>query len=144
MYGEGNIQGQKVILLKPITYMNLSGESIKEVVNFYKLNHKNIIVIYDDVDLEVGRLRIRLKGSSGGHNGIKSIIYHLETEEFIRLRVGVGKAENDMISHVLGRFSKEDRSIVEKSFDAVAEAVGTIIKENPQSAMNKFNSFKAE
>lgn len=144
MYGEGNIQGEKVILLKPLTYMNLSGESVREIVNFYKIDSKNIIVIYDDVDLEIGRLRIRVKGSSGGHNGIKSIIYQLGTEEFVRLKLGVGKAEKDMVSHVLGKFSKEDREIVEKVINSTAEITNTIISESPEAAMNKFNNFKAE
>ncbi|WP_027625385.1 aminoacyl-tRNA hydrolase [Clostridium lundense] len=144
MYGEGNIDGQKVILLKPLTYMNLSGESVREIVNFYKINSKNVIVIYDDVDLEIGRLRIRVKGSSGGHNGIKSIIYQLGTEEFVRLRLGVGKAERDMVSHVLGKFSKEDRDSIEKVLNSAAEATSTIIDQSPEVAMNKFNSFKAE
>lgn len=144
MYGEGSIEGEKVILLKPLTYMNLSGESVREIVNFYKIDSKNIIIIHDDVDLEVGRIRIRLKGSSGGHNGIKSIIYQLGTEEFVRLKLGVGKAERDMVSHVLGKFSKEDREIEEKVLNSAVEATSAIINESPESAMNKFNSFKAE
>lgn len=144
MYGEGNIEGEKVILLKPLTYMNLSGESVREIVNFYKIDSENIIVIYDDVDLEIGRLRIRVKGSSGGHNGIKSIIYQLGTEEFVRLRLGVGKAERDMVSHVLGKFAKEDRDSIEKVLNSAVEATSTIINQSPEVAMNKFNSFKAE
>ncbi|GAA0726062.1 aminoacyl-tRNA hydrolase [Clostridium malenominatum] len=144
MYGEGNIGGNKVILLKPTTFMNLSGESVREVVNFYKIKNENIIVLYDDVDLEVGRIRIRAKGSSGGHNGIKSIIYHLGTEDFPRIKIGVGKAERDMVNHVLGRFSKEDREIVDKCIKVCTDATETIIKDNAESAMNKYNSFKAD
>ena len=92
----------------------------------------------------MGRIRIRLKGSSGGHNGIKSIIYHLGTEEYVRLKLGVGKAERDMVSHVLGKFSNEDREIEEKVLNSAVEATSAIISESPESAMNKFNSFKAE
>ncbi|MBU5486277.1 aminoacyl-tRNA hydrolase [Clostridium sp. MSJ-11] len=144
MYGEGNICGEKVILLKPTTFMNLSGESVREVVNFYKISIDNIIVIYDDVDLDVGRVRIRPKGSSGGHNGIKNIIYHLGTEDFTRVKIGVGKAEKDMVSHVLGRFSKEDKETIDKCINATVEITETIIKESTESAMNKYNSFKVE
>ena len=144
MYGEGNIGGSKVILLKPTTFMNLSGESVREVVNFYKIKNENIIVIYDDVDLEAGRLRIRSKGSSGGHNGIKSIIYHLGTEEFPRIKIGVGKPENNMVNHVLGKFSKEDREKVDKCINVCIDATETMIKESTEGAMNKYNSFKVD
>ncbi|WP_125154114.1 aminoacyl-tRNA hydrolase [Clostridium rectalis] len=144
VYGEGNINGEKVILLKPQTYMNLSGESLREIVQFYKIPSNDIIVIYDDVDLEVGRLRIRTKGSSGGHNGIKSIIANLGTDEFIRARIGIGKAERDMVSHVLGKFIPEDREKLNQCFEVVRKSVEIIIKETPEKAMNKFNNFKAE
>ncbi|KGK89246.1 MULTISPECIES: aminoacyl-tRNA hydrolase [unclassified Clostridium] len=143
MYGEGFINGEKVILLKPLTYMNLSGESVGEIANFYKIKSENIIVIYDDVDLEVGRIRIRKKGSSGGHNGIKSILYHLVNEDFTRIKLGVGKAERDMISHVLGKFNVEDREKVEGVLNCTLDIVDTIIKEGADSAMNKYNNFKA-
>jgi PTH1 family peptidyl-tRNA hydrolase len=143
VYGEGNIEGEKVILLKPQTYMNLSGESIRELISFYKIPHDKIIVIYDDISLEVGRLRIRSKGSAGGHNGIKSIIAQLATDEFPRIKVGVGQPNSDMVKHVLGRFSKEDRDKVEKTFEAVSKAVETIISDNVDEAMNKFNGFIA-
>lgn len=144
MYGEGNIMNEKVIILKPATYMNLSGESVAEVVNFYKIPKENIIIVYDDISLEIGRLRIRNNGSAGGHNGIKNIILNLSTEEFSRIKVGVGQPKGNLVSHVLGKFSKEEREVVGKMVEASADAVVTIIKEGASTAMNKFNGFKIE
>ena len=106
--GEGFIENKKVILLKPLTYMNLSGESIRELANFYKLEDDEIIVVYDDISLDIGRLRIREKGSAGGHNGIKSIIQNLGGDKFPRVKVGVGQPKDNLVNHVLGKFSKED------------------------------------
>lgn len=143
MYGEGTVFGSKVMLLKPQTYMNLSGESIREASVFFKIPNERIIVIYDDISLEVGKLRVRPKGSAGGHNGIKSIIAHLSTDEFPRIKVGVGQPEKDLVGHVLGRFIKEDRTRVEKAFEAAVGAVETIIKYNTEEAMNKYNGFMA-
>lgn len=143
-YGEGHINNNKVILLKPSTYMNLSGESIIQFVNFYKIPNDNIIIIYDDISLEVGKLRIREKGSAGGHNGIKSIISHLSSDEFPRIKVGVGSPKNDLINHVLGRFNSDEAKIMEKVFDVSAEAVSYILKNNLREAMNKFNGVKVE
>jgi PTH1 family peptidyl-tRNA hydrolase len=144
VYGEGFINNNKVILLKPTTYMNLSGESIRELVNFYKLNNDEVIVIYDDISLEVGKLRIRAKGSAGGHNGIKSIISNLATDEFPRIKVGVGQPKHDLVSHVLGKFSSEENKVLEKTLPAVVQAVEVMIKDSINEAMNKFNGFKAE
>lgn len=141
MCGEGEICGNRVMLLKPSTYMNLSGESVSEAVNFYKLENKNIIIVHDDISLECGRLRIRIKGSSGGHNGIKSIINCLGSDEFVRIKVGVGQPKCDLVSHVLGKFSKDEREIVEKVFSISADAVEMIIKEGSCEAMNKFNGL---
>lgn len=141
-YGEGTILGKKVILLKPKTFMNLSGESIREIVNFCKIDIKNIIVIYDDISLDTGRLRIRPQGSSGGHNGIKSIIANLVTEEFIRIKIGVGHPQFDLIPHVLGRFSKEDRKVVEETMMVAVSSVEAIIGTGIEDAMNKYNGFK--
>ena len=116
--GEGFIGNEKVILLKPTTYMNLSGESIREVINFYKIDDSGIIIIYDDISLEVGKLRIREKGSAGGHNGIKSIIAHLGGDVFPRIKIGVGQPKGDLVSHVLGRFNKEEEELAElQEFD---------------------------
>jgi len=144
IYGEGSIAGEKVILLKPKTFMNLSGESIREVVNFYKIDIQNIIVIYDDISLETGRLRIRIQGSSGGHNGIKSIISNLDTDKFPRIKVGVGNPEFDLIPFVLGRFSKEDRKSVEEVMKVAVLSVEVIIKSGIEEAMNKFNGFRVK
>jgi peptidyl-tRNA hydrolase, PTH1 family len=140
-YGEGFICGEKVVLLKPYTYMNLSGESIREAVDFYKLDTEKIIVIYDDVSLELGRLRIRQSGSSGGHNGIKSIIAHVGTEIFPRIKIGIGQPEYDIVNHVLGKFSKEDKKILEDVLDVAADALEIIIKQGINEAMNKYNGY---
>lgn len=143
IFGEGMINGKKVILLKPTTYMNLSGESIREVVNFYKISNEDIIVIYDDISLEVGRLRIREKGSHGGHNGIKSIIANLSTDVFPRVKIGVGGPKGDLVSHVLGKFSNSEIEILRETISTTSEAVSTMITKDTKEAMNKFNGFKA-
>ena len=143
VYGEVNISGEKVILLKPSTYMNLSGESVREAVSFYKIPNENIIIIHDDISLDAGKLRIRSKGSAGGHNGLKSIIANLSSDVFTRIKIGVGQPQNSIIPHVLGKFSKEDRVLVEKTFDASIKAVETIIGKGCTEAMNDFNGFSA-
>ena len=139
--GKGIIEGEKVILAKPITYMNLSGESVKELVNYYKVDREELIIIYDDIDLDVGNMRLRRKGSAGGHNGIKNIIAHLGTEEFNRVKIGVGAKPKgwDLVDHVLGRFSDEERVEVEKAIAKAAEACVTIMTEDMTYAMNEFN-----
>jgi PTH1 family peptidyl-tRNA hydrolase len=142
IYGEGIISCEKVILLKPSSYMNLSGESIREVVIFYKISSENIIVIYDDISLEVGRIRIRDKGSAGGHNGIKSIISNLGTDVFPRVKVGVGQPKGQLVSHVLGKFSTEDRDKVKEVFEVSVDAIECMISKGITEAMNKFNGFK--
>lgn len=141
--GEGFINGEKVILLKPTTYMNLSGESIREVVDFYKLSNEDVLVIYDDISLDVGRLRIRDKGSAGGHNGIKSIIAHLGTDVFSRIKVGVGQPNVDLVNYVLGKFTKEEMEVLSESIEASTKATKEIISDDIKTAMNKFNGFKA-
>ncbi|MGH4118972.1 aminoacyl-tRNA hydrolase [Clostridium sp.] len=143
VYGEVNISGEKVILLKPSTYMNLSGESVREAVSFYKITSENIIIIHDDISLHAGKLRIRSKGSAGGHNGLKSIISNLSSDVFTRIKIGVGQPQNSLIPHVLGKFSKEDRVLVEKTFEASIKAVETIIEKGCTEAMNDFNGFSA-
>ena len=139
--GKGIIEGEKVILAKPITYMNLSGESVIELVNYYKVDREELIIIYDDIDLDVGNMRLRRKGSAGGHNGIKNIIAHLGTEEFNRVKIGVGAKPKgwDLVDHVLGRFSDEERVEVEKAIAKAAEACVTIMTEDMTYAMNEFN-----
>ncbi len=142
VFGEGFIEGNKVILLKPTTYMNLSGESIREVINFYKIDNNNIIVIYDDISLEIGKLRIREKGSAGGHNGIKSIIANMSTDVFPRIKIGVGQPKGDLVSHVLGRFNKEEEQDLKEVIEASIKAVEIIIKNGAKAAMNELNGFK--
>lgn len=142
VFGEGFINGQKVILLKPTTYMNLSGESIREVINFYKLDNNEVIVIYDDISLEIGKLRIREKGSAGGHNGIKSIIANMGVDIFPRIKIGVGQPKGDLVSHVLGRFSKEEVQDLNEVIEASAKAIEIIIKIGTKEAMNELNGFK--
>ena len=140
--GSGTIEGNKVILLKPQTYMNLSGNSIIEVMNFYKIVLEEIIVIYDDIDIEQGDIRIRKNGSAGTHNGMKSVIEKIGTEEFTRVRVGIGKQnENkvDMIRYVIGAIPEEDKKFLEQGIDKAKNAVIEILKNNIDSAMNKFN-----
>ena len=143
VFGEGFIDYKKVILLKPTTYMNLSGESIREVINFYKISNEEIIVLYDDISLEVGRLRIREKGSHGGHNGIKSIIANLGTDVFPRVKIGVGAPKGNLVSHVLGKFDNEEVEILKETIKASSEATSIIIKSDIKSAMNKLNGFNA-
>lgn len=140
-YGEGFINGNKVILLKPYTFMNLSGESVREAIDFYKLTEEEVLIIYDDISLEVGRLRIREKGSAGGHNGIKSIINHMGTDVFTRIKIGVGAPKGDLVNHVLGKFSKEEVNILKQTLDVAAKATEDIIANGAKDAMNKFNGF---
>jgi len=142
-YGEGFIDGEKVMILKPTTYMNLSGESVREVMDFYNLDNKDILVIYDDISLEVGTLRIREKGSAGGHNGIKSIIAHLGSDAFSRIKVGVGQPDVNLIKYVLGKFTKGELTILSEVIGATTKATNEIIKGDVKIAMNKFNGFKA-
>ena len=141
LYGSGYIEGEKVILAKPQTFMNLSGESVRELSDYYKIPAENIIVIYDDISLDVGKLRIRAKGSAGGHNGIKNIIAHLGTQEFTRIKIGVGEkpAKMDLADYVLGHFSKEEQPVIRESADRAREAVCEIITHGAASAMNKYN-----
>lgn len=139
LYGTGMIEGKKVILLKPQTFMNLSGESIKEVVDFYKIENDNIIVIYDDMDVDLGTIKIRKKGGSGSHNGMKSVVQYLGTD-FARIRVGIGRPEdNDFIRYVIGPIPEEEQEILDKSTTAAKDAVVEIIKSGVDNAMNKFN-----
>lgn len=138
--GQGLIHNQKVLLAKPQTFMNLSGRSVLEILNFYKIEPKDIIVIYDDMDIEIGKLRIRPKGSAGNHNGMKSIIYEIQSDDFLRIRIGIGKpVYEDRVSYVLGRFSKEDRQSIDQAIQKAAAAVEMIIKDGMNAAMNRYN-----
>lgn len=140
--GEGYVGSDKVIIALPQTYMNLSGESIGEIVSFYKIPNENIIVLHDDISLETGRLRIREKGSAGGHNGLKSIISHLGGDVFCRIKIGVGAPKNegyDLADYVLGCFTKDEKNILEPVLKDAVSAVECIIKSSAYEAMNKYN-----
>lgn len=138
--GEGHIDGKKVMLVKPQTFMNLSGQSLLDIVQFYKIDTKNIIIVYDDVDIEVGSIRIREKGSSGSHNGMKSIIYQIQTDEFPRVRIGIGRPQfGDLADYVLGRIPKDEVPIMLETIEKAALACETIVKDGVSSAMNKYN-----
>lgn len=139
--GKGIIAGEKVVLAQPQTYMNLSGESVRELVDFYKVTPQEIIVIYDDISLDVGQLRLRKQGSAGGHNGIKNIIAHLGTQEFPRIKVGVGDKPKgwDLADYVLSRFPAEEQPIIRDAMKNASDAVKTILTEGMDSAMNLYN-----
>ena len=146
VYGEATISGEKVYLVKPQTYMNLSGDSVGEMTQFYKIPPEHIIVINDDISLDVGRIRVRPKGSAGGHNGIKSIIAHLGTQEFPRVKVGVGEkpARMDLADYVLGHFSKEEQATMDDAVKEAADAVCEIVNVGIAQAMNDHNRKKEE
>ena len=140
--GTGIMEGQKVLLVKPQTFMNLSGESIGAILNFYKIPPEtNLIVLYDDISLPPGRLRIRKKGSAGGHNGIKNIISHVGTQEFLRIKIGVGEKPRgwDLADYVLSRFSGEERRQVEEAFGKACDAAALMVQGETDRAMNQFN-----
>lgn len=141
LYGTGIIEGKKVILLKPQTFMNLSGESIREIIDFYKINIEDIIVIYDDIDIEPGIVKIRKKGGPGTHNGMKSVVQHLGTGEFTRIRVGIGSPENkaDLINYVIGAIPDDEIEKLDKGTTLAKEALIELIKNGVDIAMNKFN-----
>ncbi|MCM1144350.1 MAG: aminoacyl-tRNA hydrolase [Blautia sp.] len=142
LIGKGVIGGEKVILVKPQTFMNLSGESVREVIDYYKIEEKEkLIVISDDISLAPGTIRIRKKGSAGGHNGLKNIILHLGHDEFQRIRMGVGEKPPgyDLIDYVLGHFGEDDRAAMEESIGRAVQALEVMIVEGAESAMNKFN-----
>lgn len=141
LIGEGRYDGQRVLLLKPHTYMNLSGQSVADAVNFYKIPLNKIIVIHDDMNLPLGKLRIRPRGSSGGHKGMDSIIYNLSSDEFCRIRVGIGKpqGEYDAASYVLGRFTPDDLRKIDDVIQIAADASLVIVKCGIDEAMNRYN-----
>lgn len=140
--GETAVGGARVLLMKPQTYMNLSGEAVSEASAFYKIPPENVIVIVDDVNLDVGRMRIRCSGSAGGHNGLKSIIAHLDSENFPRVRVGVGKKPNpeyDLADWVLGKFSESDREKLSACYENALGAAELLIQNKVDEAMSKYN-----
>jgi peptidyl-tRNA hydrolase, PTH1 family len=141
VFGEGMAARTKIRLLKPSTYMNLSGQSIRAVCDWYKLPAESVLVIYDDMDLPLGRIRLRLSGSAGGHNGVKSTIAHLNTQNFPRLRIGIGKPDaTNTVSFVLGRFNAAENQVMSLVLKLVAEAIELSLKQGVEMAMNRFNS----
>ena len=141
LVGEGRVGGEKVLVVKPQTYMNLSGESLREVMNYYDVPMENLIVVYDDMDLETGTLRIRKKGSSGSHNGMKSVIYQLQSDEFPRVRIGIGAPDAyDWKDYVTGQVTEKEAEILADTIKAAAEALECIIIDGIDIAMNRFNT----
>ena len=142
MYGKGVLEGEKVILAKPLSYMNLSGGPVKALADYFKVSYEQeLIVIYDDIDLEPGMIRIKKQGSAGGHNGIKDLIRQLGTQKFIRIKVGVGAKPKgwDLADYVLGSFSTEGRKLVDNAIERACDAVEMILKDGVDAAMNQYN-----
>ncbi len=141
VFGKGTIDGEEVLLLKPLTYMNLSGESVSPLLQYFKIDPEDLMVVYDDLDLPTGKLRLRMKGSAGGHNGIKSILYHLQTEEFKRLRIGIGRPEGrqPVVDYVLKKFSKEQELEVQEAIDTAIKACKSWMKQPFEQVMNQYN-----
>ena len=147
LFGEGRgPTGNKLRLLKPLTYMNLSGQAIRAATDWYKLPPESVLIVYDDMDLPVGRLRMRLSGSAGGHNGMKSAIAHLGTQNFPRLRIGIGKSGGDKgsVSHVLGKFSPQETQLMADVLQLVVEAVEYSLKQGVEKSMSLYNSRTVE
>lgn len=139
--GTGNINGEKIVLVKPQTFMNLSGQAVREFVNFYKISNNNLIIIYDDMDIDKGIMKIRKKGGPGSHNGMKSVVQELGTEDFPRVRIGIGTPEhkNDAINYVLGHIPDEEYELLQTGVKKASEAIEEIIKNGIDIAMNKYN-----
>ena len=146
LVGKGILAGEKVMLAQPQTYMNLSGESVRALMDYYKIDIEDLLVIYDDISLDVGQIRMRGKGSAGGHNGIKSIIQHTGTQEFARIKIGVGQKPEggDLVKHVLGRFSREEDGMFRDVFAMAEEGLLAWLQEDMKSAMNKVNGRRIE
>ena len=146
LVGKGILAGEKVMLAQPQTYMNLSGESVRALMDYYKIDIEDLLVIYDDISLDVGQIRMRGKGSAGGHNGIKSIIQHTGTQEFARIKIGVGQKPEggDLVKHVLGRFSREEDGMFRDVFALAEEGLLAWLQEDMKSAMNKVNGRRLE
>ena len=138
--GEGRIAGQKVLIMKPQTYMNLSGESVRQALEYYKEDSQNLIVIYDDIDIPTGSVRIRKKGSAGTHNGMRSILYQIQTEDFPRIRVGIGSGKKEnLIDYVTGGVSSSERTLLEESLIKAAKGAACIVEKGIDKAMNEYN-----
>ncbi|MEL6928465.1 MAG: aminoacyl-tRNA hydrolase [Cyanobacteria bacterium J06600_6] len=144
-FAEGAVSGKKVRLLKPLTYMNRSGQSVRAVTDWYKVQPSSVLVVYDDMDLPVGRLRIRASGSAGGHNGMKSIIAHLGVKEFPRLRIGIGKSDQSgTISYVLGKFAPQESKAIEEILYVSVKAIELSLKQGIEQSMNRYNGFSLD
>ena len=141
MSGKGKIAGEDVMLAKPVTYMNRSGDGVRELMRYYKLSPSDLILVYDDLDLDAGQMRIKTKGGSGGHNGCASVIAAIGTEDFIRIRVGIGRPEGrvDVVGYVLSRFSRAEVPLIETSVESAVDAVRIIVGNDIVAAMNKYN-----
>lgn len=144
LIGEGRIGSEKVILLKPQTYMNLSGQSVREIMNFYKIPEENLIVIYDDFDLPIGSIRVRKSGGPGTHNGMKSVVQELGSWKFPRVRVGIGSSDGSTIQFVIGKVGKDEQQILNEAAEAAASAAADIIRIGIENAMNIHNTRKSE
>ena len=144
LIGEGRIGTEKVILLKPQTYMNLSGQSVREIMNFYKIPEENLIVIYDDFDLPIGSIRVRKSGGPGTHNGMKSVVQELGSRKFPRVRVGIGSSDGSTIQFVIGKVGKDEQQILNEAAEAAASAAADIIRIGIENAMNIHNTRKSE
>lgn len=149
-FGEGQaVAGHKLFLLKPSTYMNRSGQAVRSVLDWYKLPAESVLVVYDDMALPLGRLRLRSNGSAGGHNGMKSLIAHLGTQDFPRLRVGIGSTQQlgdrdrAVVAHVLGKFAPAEKPLVETTLDWAVEAIETLLKKGTEATMSAFNGRSA-
>lgn len=141
LVGETTISGQKVLLVKPQTYMNLSGESVREVIEYYKIEPENLIVIYDDIDIPCGKIRVRKKGSGGSHNGMKSIIYNIQSDQFPRIRIGIGKETRiDLKDYVLGGFGKDEKKTIEDSVNNASKAAISIVEKGIEKTMGEYNA----
>lgn len=144
LIGEGRIGSEKVILLKPQTYMNLSGQSVREIMNFYKIPEEDLIVIYDDFDLPIGSIRVRKSGGPGTHNGMKSVVQELGSRKFPRVRVGIGSSDGSTIQFVIGKVGKDEQQILNEAAEAAASAAADIIRIGIENAMNIHNTRKSE
>lgn len=145
LMGEARVKGEKVVLLKPQTFMNLSGRSVREICSFYKTTPDRLIVVYDDIDTPLGRIRIRKKGSAGSHNGMKDILYQLESDAFPRIRIGIGAPDRrDLVGHVLSGFEEDELPCIRRAVDWAVEAIEVMVAESVEKAMNTYNSMRCD
>ena len=141
LWAEARIGAERVVLVKPLTFMNLSGESVAQVLRYSNCGISDLIVVHDDIDLPLGRLRVRLGGSCGGHNGVRNIIERAGSDAFVRVKIGVGKDASNVIGYVLGKFSPEARKVADRAVEAAAKAVVKVVTDGPSAAMNEFNAL---